>query len=198
MLPAVCLKREFPLIISGYTVSSHLGSYYKRAARRLCNSLLKFDLPHIIYPLSAVKDWQTGCSFKTALILSTMKRFNHPILWIDADGEVFKFPALFEDAKFDFAVNIVGGGHWLSGTLYASMSALPLIEDWHKKTSPKEPDEITLANIFKNKRYRFRFRRLPMAYNYVVHQDTDLTNVIIGHYIRPDVAPSRKVKAVKI
>ena len=196
-LPGLHLRPDFPIVISGYTVKSHLGDYYKRATHRLTESLIKYDMQHIIYPLKSVDDWTTGCSLKPALILETLKAFKRPVLWIDADGEVFKYPKIFENAKFDIALRKVGG-HWLSGTLYFSPKAIPLVTEWVKQTTTKEPDEITLLNICRKTTFGAKLKMLDKPYNQVVHSETDTSKIIIGHYIRPDVAGTRGVKAVKI
>lgn len=198
MLSKVCLKSNFPLIVTGYTRTSHLGSYYKRAMARLQKSLLKFDLPHIVFPMVDPKNWTDGCSFKARLIYYILSRTNHPVLWIDADGEILQEPVLFNDPKFDLGLVQVGGGHWLSGTLYVGLGAKSLINDWRNTASAKEADEITLLNLVRNKYKKLKVELLPQSYNSIIHTKTDTSKIVIGHYIRPDVAPMRGVKAVEI
>jgi len=198
MLPEVCIRRPWPIVISAYTVTSHLGDYYKRATARLQASLLKFDLPHIILPMKKPIDWTHGCSFKADIIHHFFTTLKQPILWIDADGEMFQLPEIFKNATFDMALSSTGGGHWLTGTLYFGMGAGNLINDWKNACSQKEADEITLLNLCRNKHKNLNIKMLPSPYNQIVHSKTDTSKLIIGHYIRPDVAPSRGVKAVKI
>lgn len=197
MLPKVCHNPEFPIVISAYTTDSHLGDYYKRATVRLVKSLNKFDLPHMIFPMTPIKNWVEGCSFKPLIIQYALKAFNRPILWIDADGEVNKFPEIFIKNKFDIGL-VSYGGHWLTGTLYVNQNCTELINDWVLKTKKEEPDEITLLRLYRSKRYKTKLELLPRSYNEVVHTKTDMDKVIIGHYIRSDVAPSRGVEAVKL
>ena len=200
LIPSINLRPNFPIVISGYTVTSHLGTYYKRTISRLSESLIKFDLPHLIYPMQGVKNWAKGCGFKARIISHALRTFNHPVLWIDADGEVFKYPQIFEDARFDMALCTAGGGHWLTGTLYMRPTIKSFVQEWVKVTESKwQPDEITLLNLHRNKRqYKFKLEILPGEYNKIVHSKSDKQKIVIGHYIRPDVAPSRNVKAVKI
>lgn len=192
------LRPNFPIVVSGYTVSSHLGDYYKKATYRLTKSLIKHDLPHIIYPLEPTKNWTAGCAMKPSLILNTLKAFNHPVLWIDADGEVLQYPKVFENAKFNVGLVKVGG-HWLSGTLYFSPKAINLAQKWNEITKPSEPDEITLLNLCRNNpKFMSQVRCLDRSYNQIIHTETDVSKIVIGHYIRPDVAGSRGVKAVEL
>ena len=70
-------KPNFPLIVTAYTVSSHLGDYYKRAVARFTKSCIKHDLKHIVYPLNQVGDWVKGCNLKPTVILMHCKHLNN-------------------------------------------------------------------------------------------------------------------------
>lgn len=199
MFNKFCYNRNYPLIISGYTVDSHLGDYYKRSVKRLVSSLVKFDLPHLIYPLEGVKSWVKGCSFKADLIYNTLVKFEHPVLWLDADSEVLKMPSIFSDPKFDMAL-AHAKGHWLTGTLYFNKKALHVVKGWKDKVSKNEPDEITLLNHYVKLplKHKIILKMLPDSYNVTVHAGTNVSDVIIAQYIRPDVAVERKVNPVRI
>jgi len=193
----IIYRPNTPLIVSAYTVDSHLGDYYKRASFRLANSLLKFDLPFVIFPLKGAKNWLKNCALKPTVILYCLNKWDRPILWIDIDGEVFKFPSLFEN--FDAEIGLCSyGGHWLTGTLYIKPSAKHFIAKWKEITTDKEADEVTLLHLYRKQNNNPKLKLIPRVYNEVIHQNTDLTKVVIGHYIRPDVAPCRNVKAVPL
>ena len=199
LIPSINYRPEFPIVVSGYTVTSHLGDYYKRASYRLVNSLIKFDIPHLIYPMKGVKNWAKGCSFKARIIWHALRTFNHPVLWIDIDGEMFQYPSIFEDANFDMALHCSDGGHWLTGTLYFSPIAADFVEIWMEEAEKTaEPDEIVLLHLHRNRDPKFRLKLLPIEYNKVVHTRTDTSKLVIGHYIRSDIAGMRGVKHVKI
>jgi len=198
-LPNICVSPDFPIVVSGYTISSHLGDYYKRASHRLSKSLLKHDLAHIIFPLKHASSWAKNCALKQTLILQVLETMNHPVLWIDIDGEVFKYPSVFENAKFDMAICSVSG-HWLTGTLYfsAKKKSMDFVRLWRQKTKPSEPDEVSLLHLFRCNNSGLKLQMLDNTYNSVVHKETNLAKVTIGHYLRPDVAPHRGVKAIPI
>lgn len=196
MLNSILHRPNFPVIVSAYTISSHLGNYYQRASIRLTKSLIKYNLRHFIYPLNPVNDWVKGCSLKPTVILSVLKTVQCPVLWIDADAELFAYPELFNGpTKFDMALRS-SEGHWLSGTLYFTPKAIDFVEHWLSQTKPNEPDEITLLRLYRNcpPQKRPVLEMLPQSYNTVVHSETDFSQVVIGHHVRPDVAPSRGFK----
>lgn len=189
----------FPLIISGFTESSHLGDYYKRATQRLVQSLQRLQLEYKIYPMTAVGGWAQNCALKQTVILEALESLRRPILWVDADGEVFQRPCIFERARFDLAL-YSAKGHWLSGTLYVAPldAAIAFIKQWKARTRPGAVDEITLLHAFRTLHPPIRLKMLPSSYNSLVHQESDLSQVVIGHYVRPDVAGSRGLKAVQL
>jgi len=198
MLKDILHRPHFPTIVTAYTVHSHLGDYYKRATARFTKSCIKFDLPHAVYPLNPVTDWTAGCSLKPTVILHALRLYQAPILWVDADAEIYQHPEIFENmGTAEMAIHASKGGHWLSGTLYFRPKAIRFVERWLKATKANEPDEITLLNLYRNSGPRDRptLHMLPAEYNTVVHADSNTTSLVIGHHIRPDVAPSRKIKA---
>lgn len=183
---------EFPIIITAYTKSSHLGDYYKRMVIRLVNSCIKFDLRYMVFPLHEVTDWVAGCAMKPTIILHALELLKQPILWLDADAEIFKYPKEVENLKTDLALCHVNN-HWLSGTLYVTPKMTEFVKEWIKITKPSDPDEITLLQLYGNFRPKPSLTMMSSAYNEVVHSTTDTNKLIIGHHIRPDVAASRGV-----
>jgi len=190
-----------PIIVTAYTVDSHLGNYYQKAVLRLTRSCTKFNLPHIVFPLIGSKDWIHGCNLKPTVILHALTIFNKPILWLDADAQIFKKLDKFINPSFDMALVSGEGNHWLSGTLYCSPKVKTFIENWKHLTAAKQniADELTLRDLFYNSREdRPSTELLPLEYNTVIHSETDIKTVTIGHYIREDIAPIRGVKAVPL
>lgn len=205
----ISFQPEFPIIVTAYTTTSHLGDYYQRAVTRLSKSCIKFNLPFVIFPLSGVGEWLHGCNLKPTVILHALHLFKKPILWIDADAQVFQYPNIFADSQFKYDIALAAeappSGHWLSGTLYCKPSAIDFIDEWRKCTPHKTnqdtyADEITIKNLWydSNPNTRPNIHLLPQPYNAVVHTQTDTSSIIIGHYIREDVAPMRNCEAVPV
>ncbi len=212
-LPNFCYSKNYPLIVSGYTIDNHpsrgggLDDYYKRATQRLSKSLIKFNLPHVIYPLIGVKhlgrhqSWAKGCSFKARLIQYTMASFKRPVLWLDADAEVLKKPGIFKNPPFDAGLCSVGQGHLITGTIYFNMKSKPLVDLWVKtiREHPHQTDETSLIHIWNKagKTMKLKLKILPKIYNTDVHANTDMSKIIIAQYLRPDVASCQGKKPIK-
>ena len=198
MIDNISHRPDFPIIVTGYTVSCHLGDYYKKAIIRLVRSCIKFDLPYMVYPLKSVTDWVTGCALKPTVILHALQTLKRPILWIDADAEIFKFPDLMQKMQdYEMALHSQSG-HWLTGTLYFDPSVIDFVGEWLQCTKPPDPDEITLLHLFTNHDKPPKLLNLPVWYNNVIYEGVDLKDFVIGHYMRPDVAASRGVKAITL
>jgi hypothetical protein len=193
MIDTLSARRSFPLIVTAYTITSHLGDYYKRCVTRLVRSCIKFDLSHLVLPLEQQGGWDAGCATKIVVIQQLLRQLNRPLLWLDADAEIFAYPSIFETVNCEMALASVTG-HWLTGTLYFKPSALPFIELWKQHTG-KDVDEVALFKLYNSSHNRPRLTMLPDSYNTAIHASSDMRNVVIGHHMRPDVAPSRGVVA---
>jgi hypothetical protein len=194
MIDTLSARSKFPLIVTAYTITSHLGDYYKRCVIRLVRSCIKFDLSHLVLPLEQQTNWDAGCSTKIVVIQQLLKQLNRPLLWLDADAEIFSYPSLFDKINCEMALASICG-HWLTGTLYFTPSALPFIEQWKNRTGVV--DEVAILQQFNATpvRNRPQMLMLPPSYNTAIHMTSDLSKVIIGHHMRPDVAPSRGCQA---
>jgi hypothetical protein len=74
---------------------------YPLLATRLINSLNRFQLPHDIVEIPPMKSWVDGCSFKSTFILDKLLTYRRPVVWLDIDTEVWKYPSLlFGDEDF--------------------------------------------------------------------------------------------------
>jgi hypothetical protein len=194
MIDKLSAKTKFPLIITAYTISSHLGDYYKRCVIRLIRSCIKFNLSHLVLPLEPQDSWDAGCATKIVVIQQMLKQLQRPLLWLDADAEIFVYPSMFEDIGCEMALSSICG-HWLTGTLYFTPSALPFIETWKQWTGPVV-DEVALMKLYKSSPHsRPSMIMLPESYNTAIYASYDTSKVVIGHHMRPDVAPSRGVVA---
>jgi hypothetical protein len=194
-MKTILYRPSFPLVVSAYTVDSHLGDYYKQASQKLSQSCIDHDIQHVIYPLRASKDWFEGCSLKPTVIAHALKTYQQPILWLDADAVVLKYPSLLETLNASLALYVGPGGHWLSGTLFAAPTALTFIQQWQQATDPKIADEITLLHLYRRTQNRPAMVNLPNTYNCVVHSKTDTSDTVIGHFLRPDQAEIQGLKS---
>ncbi len=110
-----------PLFISYFTPEYH------RHAQRLISSLNTYELEHEVMPIEGFGKWKLNCLHKAEFIRTTIQAFERPVVWVDADAELMKYPGLFHlmiNAKIDHSAHdtFQWPGHrkieYLSGTMF--------------------------------------------------------------------------------
>ena len=103
------------IFISFYTPDGK----YPELAGKLKKSLNKFDLKsHIVRLPSSFKSWEEGTHFKSNFILQSLLKFRIPVVWMDIDTEIWKFPELlFGDHDFAIYNWIADQDHHLEGKI---------------------------------------------------------------------------------
>ena len=92
---------------------------YPELAIKLKKSINKFNLQsHILKINSNFASWEKGTHFKSKFILQSLLKFRKPVVWMDIDTEILKFPELLF-AEHDFAIYnwIADKDHHLSGKI---------------------------------------------------------------------------------
>ena len=107
------------LIVSFFTINTP----YENEADVLINSLDKFDLPFHVEGVSNKGSWLANCAFKPAFCKEMLIKNGVPIIWVDCDAEILKYPKLFHElSDYDIACHRftrkTGRTELLSGTLY--------------------------------------------------------------------------------
>jgi hypothetical protein len=178
-----------PLYVSFYTPT------YAEEAAGLRDSLDKFGLQHHIQAIPSFGDWTQNTHYKAAFLLSVLKLYSGlPVVWLDADARVRRYPLLFDVLDCDFA------GHWrrgelLSGTMYLANNRITvrLLTEWQKamESQPKEWDQRSLQTIL-NKSTMYQTKELPPAYSRIFDapEMCDPRDTVIEH-----LQASRKLRA---
>lgn len=116
------------LVISPFTFETP----YEYEVRELQASMIKFDVPHIIYGYKSLGSWRENCNATIAITLEALlENPDHNIVRIDADAIVHEYPDLFETMTCDIGAykrinsaayirghNCKKGYHWETGTLF--------------------------------------------------------------------------------
>lgn len=93
-----------PLVVSYYTA----GTGYEDEAKKMLASAHRFGLETDVRPISTQGGWQANTYYKARFLRLMLELHpNQPLLWLDADVEMRRYPALFDDLDVDLAVNIV-------------------------------------------------------------------------------------------
>jgi|GEM_PF-2456773 len=116
------------IVVSMFT----LDTPYEAEAEALRDSLLKHDVPFIIYGYDSLGSWRANCNAGIKITLEAMREIpDHNIARIDADAVVHSFPDLFDTIDCDIAAykrlnsaayihkhKCEKGYHWETGTLF--------------------------------------------------------------------------------
>ena len=156
------MVNRFPLVISFFTI----GTPYQQEAKRLIESCERFNIEHHIVGIAPGENWTATCALKGPFVAECMRKFERPVLWIDVDAEVVRFPSLFENLECDVAA--YRGRRLLSGTVYFGNSdaARNVAEDWSNRCVRRSGvwDQLLLDDALRATRRRVVFRQLPQGY----------------------------------
>ena len=164
-MPKIGKRVDKFFIVSGYTINTP----YEQEVEALKKSLIKNNLSteHII-GFQNQGSWEKNCQEKAKIILQKLKELKKPIVWLDADAELFEYPILFHNIKKDIAFCYYNQ-EVLSGTLYLkpTQKIFSLLEEWieENKNNPTKWDQKNLEKIIlKN---NIDFEELPTSYGKV-------------------------------
>ncbi len=91
---------------------------YPALARKLQASLNRFELRSDIQSRPSFASWEDGCRYKSRFILEKLIQYREPVVWMDIDTEVWKYPQmLFGDHDFAIYNWIADRGHHLDGRI---------------------------------------------------------------------------------
>ena len=167
------------IVLSRYTRDG-----YEDSAKRLADSCRRFNLRSSIEVVDTMGSWLDTVKQKPLWILSSLLAWREPVLWIDADCEVIKFPDLLYCHGADFSAYNwkadaesgkpmsydpsqleVSGGVMLFGYTAA---AIELLIRWDRacqqNCSPQGTDPM-LSLVFNDKRPPLQIAWLPKSYN---------------------------------
>jgi len=149
-------------IVSGYTKNTP----YEQEIIYLIESLKKYNIINYdIIGYDSLGSWSHNCQYKSYIILNQIKKYNTPIVWLDADAVLYDYPRLFDNIDKDIAFCDYYGGV-ASGTLYIKPTEqmIKLCEEWINLNSQNTNiwDQKNLT-ILINK-YKISYFNLPVTY----------------------------------
>ena len=106
------------VVVSGFT----RNGIYDVCVKKLEKSLELLHVPHKLYEIPETGSWEKNCQYKATIILEALKEFKIPVVWVDADAELFRAPDLFSDIVDDYDIAyytmVYPHPHLASGTLF--------------------------------------------------------------------------------
>lgn len=153
---------SLPLVVSFYTS----GTPYQDEIETLRSSCQKFGIEGHYESVPSKGSWVQNCAQKGPFVAECLRKFRRPILWLDADAEVVRYPGLFETLECDFAAYMPR--HLLSGTLFFDYNdiALELTAAWSKRCcqQPNVWDQKLLESALWGMEGRIDYCNLPQGY----------------------------------
>jgi len=171
-------NKKKPLVYISYATKD--TPYVDELNTHLLPTLKKFDLNYDIeYPANR-GNWQANTGYKSEFILKMLEKHKRPVIFLDADAEIWKYPGLFENIsnKYDLGVHILDWGWvWhkkhinkkelLSGTMYIPYKekTLEIIKEWiiEVKDNSSQWEQRVLHNVVDNHPELYIFH-LPFEY----------------------------------
>lgn len=120
--------------------------YEKVMKEYLVPSVMKLNLPHVIYPVDSIGTWAQNTNLKSRVIEQAFDEVDTDLLIVDADAIIHSYPKLLEEIpeEYDCAMFWLDWNEWYqngsnvkelcSGTLYLRNRGIckELVERWVK------------------------------------------------------------------
>jgi hypothetical protein len=162
-----------PTVISFYTAEWRYPEY----AKKLQVDCERLGLPHYIVEMPSTGDYVKNCNIKPSFILSALKKFKSPVLWIDADGELLKAPELLlsiDCKRYDIAgnrsVNVPERVHVGSIWFNYTGAVLEFVSQWADSVVHKGIDDGEFNAAWQRYSNHLDFYELPAEY-YFIHKN---------------------------
>lgn len=160
------MKKNKPIFISYYSD----GNGYDFHAKRLIQSLQRFNLDFRVYKVPNIGNWVHNVRRKPRFIAEALKGAGgRPVVWVDCDAVIQENPVYFDDLVCDIGVHFKGGVELLSGTVYvdSNPNTLRLMQRWNEfqdESGWPRPQQC-LDHVLKEAEFKdLVINRLPPAY----------------------------------
>lgn len=176
-------------VISFYTNTWDYPKYADKLKEQ-CDNL---GLSHKIEKLPDTGDWLNNTKMKPKFILDSLEAIKGPVLWIDVDGSLLRYPKFIVDRidTMDFMMKLKARGQkrmFHVGTMFFNYTpqCLNFLHDWvNHCESSYASDELHLDNLWKvyKDKIKLRWCDLPIDYFFMLPALTDIPpdNTVICH-----------------
>ena len=178
-------------IVSYFTVDTG----YEKEILNLIDSLNKLGLSYYIEGIRDTGNWTLNTHYKPIIIRKILDLIDKPVIFIDADARVQKYPLLFDDTKEDFmgyfpdrdkTNNTLIKDKVLSGTIFFNntVMARELLDLWVKKCQVQRGDwdQQILSDAIKALGDKLSIKNLPPTYVQIHDLMKKFGDPIIEHY----------------
>lgn len=158
-----------PVFVTHYTINTP----YRDIVGNLVKSLERFKLDYEIEEIKSLGSWRMNSNYCATCVQKMLKKHGpRPIVKVDADAVVQRYPALFEMDTFDADIAACiwkkNNNEFLGGTLFFANNpkVCSVVDRWVNACSahPKERNPLLLDKIIKDRISEIKFVPLPLEY----------------------------------
>ena len=154
------------------------GNYEKELAYHLMPSLKKFNIPYDI-DIIPKSNWKEATRYKATLIKKKLLKHKKPIVFLDVDAQILKYPKLFDEiSDYDISIHHLDYElQWrkrpgkrkdaLTGTLYFNYTekSLKFVDEWIEEIKKNgEHDQTNIQYLLKRNK---DLKIYPLPYSYI-------------------------------
>lgn len=166
------------MIISFFTENT----IYEKEVEDLLSSCRSLGLKHYILRQIDLGSWEKNCCQKPLFIYEALKKFQRPLLWVDADAILLQRPSLEPFESFDLAFYFqTEMNSARAGTIYAAptQATFSFLKNWHRTCESRfslhgnlpGADQAILNELLLEKPPNLAIGQLPLAYVRIFDRD---------------------------
>lgn len=147
----------------------------------------EFKLDYDVQGINSLGSWDLNTNHKATFLLKKLEEHKAPIIWIDADAVVRKYPSYFDIIKEDIGVHYENMTSLKSGVVFVNNteSAKEVLRRW-QRNSEKEPkifDQKHLQSVLRGEyieTHRATVFFLPDSYYHIF--DLSKGEPVVEHF----------------
>jgi hypothetical protein len=159
---------------------------YTHYVGQLLESCRRFHVPTDVEVVETVGSWVRNCGQKPAAILRALDRNSRAdVAYLDADAQLWAYPALFDTVQGDLAVHYLNGAELISSVMYwrNNVRSRAILTRWieRQRAAPEVWDQKVLQAVLAEdvEAAGAQVTRLPAAYCYIRGLSPDIEKPVI-------------------
>jgi|WetSurSiteA1Bulk_404760.scaffolds.fasta_scaffold00047_32 hypothetical protein len=173
-----------------FIIVNYFTPEYEDEAVQLRATCKAFNLDYHLQRVTSFGTWWDNLHIREDFLLKMLDEYpQRSLVWIDADGRVKQYPALFDsldDSQFDFVVHHFRGYELYGGTMWFRNceSSRDLISAWRDLDMRDKhfKEQLNLQRIIAMNPQRWRIGELPPNYAKIFDFMRNVPNAVIEHY----------------
>lgn len=171
---------------------------YAQYAKELIEDCANLKMPYKIEELPSTGSYLKNTCMKPKFILDKLNELKSPVLWVDVDASLVKYPSFFDTVNGDFAARKMSEQRtrtWHVGTMWFNYTPqmIEFIEHWIDNTG-KISDESALEATWEEYGYLIDTTNIPADYFYIERKSRPMPNsTVIMHRISDSLMKKKEL-----